>query len=121
MKHFIIIVLLFTSLQSKAQEVFNQNIDSKKEKMIVYGSDSCHSCLDTKAFLKEKNIKFTYYDIDINKVKEQEMLVKLQKNNISIHTLSLPVVDNKGDVFLNKGNLQEFLKVLAKKIEKDEN
>ena len=38
------------------------------------------------------------------------MLVKLQKNNISIHTLSLPVVDNKGDVFLNKGNLQEFLK-----------
>ena len=121
MKHFIIIVLLFTSLKSKAQEVFNHNIDSKKEKMIVYGSDSCHSCLDTKAFLKEKKVKFTYYDIDINKAKEQEMLLKLQKNNISIHTLSLPVVDNKGDVFLNKGNLQEFLKVLAKKIEKDEN
>ena len=49
------------------------------------------------------------------------MLVKLQKANISIHTLSLPVVDNKGDVFLNKGNLKEFLKVLNKKIEEDEN
>ena len=118
MKYLIIVILFLTVNQSSAQEINHQ---TKKEKIIVYGSDSCHSCLDTKAFLKEKNIKFTYYDIDVNKVKEQEMLVKLQNNNISIHTLSLPVVDNKGDVFLNKGNLQEFLKVLAKKIEKDEN
>ena len=71
--------------------------------------------------LKGKNIKFTYYDIDIDRKKEQEMLVKLQKANISIQTLILPVIDNKGDVFLNKGNLKEFLKVLEKKIEKDEN
>ena len=121
MKHFIIIVLLFTSLQSKAQKVFNVDKESKKEKMIVYGSDSCHSCLDTKAFLNEKNIEFTYYDIDVNKSKEQEMLLKLQKANISIQTLSLPVVDNRGDIFLNKGNFNEFLKVLHKKIRKDEN
>ena len=105
MKHFIIIVLLFTSLLSNAQTVVHQNKESKKEKMIVYGSDSCHSCLDTKAFLKEKNIKFTYYDIDVNKAKEQEMLVKLQRNNISIQTLSLPVVDHKGDVFFKQRQL----------------
>lgn len=121
MKQLIIIVLSLTTLCNNAQEVVHQNKESKKQKMIVYGSDSCHSCLDTKAFLKEKNIKFTYYDIDVNKNKEQEMLVKLQKANISIQTLSLPVVDNRGDVFLNKGNFKEFLKVLDKKIKKDEN
>lgn len=121
MKHLIIVILYLTALHSNAQEVFHQTKKSKKEKMIVYGSDSCHSCITTKAFLKEKNIKFTYYDIDINKKKEQEMLVKLQKANIPIYTLSLPVIDNKGDVFLNKGNFREFLKVLGKKIEKDEN
>ncbi|MFK8059555.1 MAG: glutaredoxin family protein [Polaribacter sp.] len=121
MKYLVIIILFLTALQGNAQEVFHKIKESKKEKIIVYGSDSCHSCLDTKAFLKEKKIKFTYYDIDVNKNKEQEMLVKLQKANISIHTLSLPVVDNKGDVFLNKGNLKEFLKVLDKKIKKDEN
>ena len=121
MKHLIIIVFLLNILHGNAQEVMHQNKKSKTGKMIVYGSDSCHSCLDTKAFLKEKNIKFTYYDIDVNKKKEQEMLVKLQKANISIHTLSLPVIDNNGDVFLNKGILQEFLKVLAKKIKKDAN
>lgn len=121
MKHLIIAVLFITTLHSNAQEVFHQIKELKTEKIIVYGSDSCHSCLDTKAFLKEKNIKFTYYDIDVNKKKEQEMLVKLQKANISIHTLSLPVVDNSGAIFLNKGNLKEFLKVLDKKTKKDEN
>ena len=118
MKLLIIAFCLLTTNYFNAQEVSNKN---KKEKMIVYGSDSCHSCLDTKAFLKEKNVNFIYYDIDVNKDKEQEMLVKLQKANISIYTLSLPVIDNKGDVFLNKGNLKEFLKVLGKKIKKDEN
>lgn len=63
MKHLIIVVLFFTTLHSNAQEVFHQIKESKTAKIIVYGSDSCHSCLDTKAFLKEKNIKFTYYDI----------------------------------------------------------
>lgn len=121
MKQLIITLLLLTTLHSNSQEVRQQNKESKKEIMIVYGSDSCHSCLDTKAFLKEKNIKFTYYDIDVNKVKEQEMLVKLQKANISTYTLSLPVIDNKGDLFLNKGNLKEFLIVLGKKIEENEN
>lgn len=121
MKHLIIAVLFAATLHSNAQEVFHQTKELKIEKIIVYGSDSCHSCLDTKAFLKEKNIKFTYYDIDVNKKKEQEMLIKLQNANISIHTLSLPVVDIKGGVFLNKGNLKEFLKVLNKKIEEDEN
>ena len=48
------------------------------------------------------------------------MLVKLKQANISIHTLNLPVIDNKGAIFLNKGNLEEFLKVVVKKIKKDE-
>jgi len=121
MKYLIIVVLLLTSLQNNAQGVTYQNSELNIKKMIVYGSDSCHSCLDTKAFLNEKNIEFTYYDIDVNKSKEQEMLLKLQKANISIQTLSLPVVDNRGDIFLNKGNFNEFLKVLHKKIRKDEN
>ena len=48
------------------------------------------------------------------------MLEKLQKANISINTLNLPVIDNKGDIFLNKGNFREFLKFLDEKIKKDE-
>jgi glutaredoxin len=119
MKYLIIVVLFLTTAQHHIREVSHHQ--TKKEKIIVYGSDNCHSCLDTKAFLKEKNIKFTYYDIDINKQKEQEMLVKLQNANISIQTLNLPVIDNKGVIFLNKGNFKQFLKVLDKKVVKNEN
>lgn len=121
MKQLIIIILLFSNLHCNSQEVIHQNKKPKKLILIVYGSDSCHSCIETKAFLNEKNINFTYFDIDVNKVKEQEMLVKLQKNNISIHTLNLPVIDNKGAIILNKGNLKEFLEVLEKKINKNGN
>ncbi|WP_299060238.1 glutaredoxin family protein [uncultured Polaribacter sp.] len=121
MKYLVIIALFLTTLYCNAQESTYQTKQSKKEKIIVYGSDSCHSCIDTKAFLKEKKIEFTYFDIDVNKEKEQEMLVKLQKAHISINTLSLPVIDNKGDVFLNQGNFKEFLKIVDKKLKKDEN
>jgi uncharacterized protein (DUF1778 family) len=35
--------------------------------------------------------------------------------------LNLPVIDNKGAIYLNNGNLNEFLKFLDKNIKKDEN
>ena len=116
MKYSIAIILFFITFFSNGQEGINQTKESKQEKIIVYGSDSCHSCLDTKIFLKEKKIKFSYYDIDVNKEKEQEMLVKLQKANISIHTLNLPVIDNNGDIFLNQGNLKHFLIEVDRKL-----
>lgn len=56
MKYFITIVLFFISIQMNAQKEMRQTKASKKEKMIVYGSDSCHSCIDTKAFLKKKTL-----------------------------------------------------------------
>jgi hypothetical protein len=49
------------------------------------------------------------------------MLEKLQNTNIPINTLNLPVIDNKGAIYLNNGNLNEFLKFLDKNIKKDEN
>jgi glutaredoxin len=108
------VFLVLTTLPFSAQEKTKR---LEKEIIVVYGSDTCHYCIETKLMLKEKNIKFTYYDIDKNKVKEQEMLVVLQKVNIPIATLSLPVIDFKGDVFLNEGDFEKFLEVLKKKIE----
>jgi|SaaInl0LU_22_DNA_1037365.scaffolds.fasta_scaffold04121_6 glutaredoxin 3 len=121
MKYLLSAVLFFLTIHINAQKEFRQIKESKKEKIIVYGSDSCHSCLDTKDFLTKRNIKFIYYDIDLNTKKEQEMLEKLQNTNIPINTLNLPVIDNKGAIYLNNGNLNEFLKFLDKNIKKDEN
>lgn len=93
----------------------NNNLTSQEEmnKIIVYGSDTCHYCIDTKAFLKEKNIAFTYYDVDVNILKQREMLIKLQNAGITVDNLSLPVVDLHGKLIMNGDNFDEFLKKLT--------
>jgi len=83
--------------------------NTKTNKIIVYGSDTCHYCIDTKAYLKEKNIEFTYYDVDINLLKQREMLLKLQNAGISVESLSLPVVDLQDKLIMNSNNFQGFL------------
>jgi glutaredoxin len=87
--------------------------NTKTNKIIVYGSDTCHFCIDTKAYLKEKNIEFTYYDVDINLLKQREMLIKLQNTGISVESLSLPVVDLQGKLIMNSNNFDGFLKKLT--------
>lgn len=87
--------------------------NSKTNKIIVYGSDTCHYCIDTKVYLKEKNIEFTYYDVDINFLKQREMLIKLQNAGISVESLSLPIVDLHGKLIMNSNNFDGFLKKLT--------
>jgi glutaredoxin len=108
MKKISIIFLFFFGLINHsimAQEVTTKTI-------VIYGSDECHHCIETKAFLKEKKIEFVFYDIDKNPVALQEMLLKLRQANISTSNLGIPVVDKNGKLFSNVGDFQEFLKKL---------
>jgi len=118
MKAFIFsIVFIVVLVNASFGQVLQQASDAattKKElkKMIVYGSDTCHFCLDTKAYLKEIKIDFIYYDVDINLLKQREMLIKLQKAGIPVDNLSLPVIHMNGKLFMNDGNFNTFLKRL---------
>ena len=56
-----------------------------------------------------ENIEFTYYDVDINLLKQREMLLKLQNAGISVESLSLPVVDLQDKLIMNSNNFQGFL------------
>ena len=110
MKHILLVVLFFTTLNSQTRIVLHEL--QKHEIMIVYGSDTCHYCIDTKEYLIEKKVDFIYYDIDVNIKKQKEMVGKLKKANISLSNLSLPVIDKNGEVFINKGEFQDFIKKL---------
>ncbi|WP_298550042.1 glutaredoxin family protein [uncultured Algibacter sp.] len=88
------------------------NTISSQNKLIVYGSDTCHYCIDTKAYLKERNVDFIYYDVDVNLLKQREMILKLQKAGISLDNLSLPVVDLGEKLVMNGANFENFLKKL---------
>ena len=105
----IICVLLFTSL------TFSQSNPVTKEKkpLIIYGSNTCHYCIDTKLFLKVKNIEFIFYDIDLSESKLNEMLKKLSTNGVDISNVKLPVIDKSGKLFMNDSKFQDFLKMLV--------
>ena len=110
-------ILLFLMLclgqQLSAQQNQSKTTPAPEKKvMIVYGSDECHHCTDTKKYLKENNIEFVFYDIDKNQEALKEMLSKLKNANISLNNLSIPVIDKQGVIFTNDIPFEEFLKKL---------
>ncbi|MFI1744444.1 glutaredoxin family protein [Thalassobellus sediminis] len=122
MKYLVLIIVLFVSLESSSQNINSATKFDKQEKIIVYGSDTCHYCIDTKTYLKERKIEFIYYDVDVNIEKQREMIIKLQKAGISLDNLSLPVVDLGGKLIMNTPtDFEEFLKKLITKNSKDGN
>ena len=106
------LIILFLSFKFSFSQVENDNVNLKEKvysEIIVYGSDTCHYCIDTKSFLIEKKIKFTYFDIDKNNERLNEMLKKLKGANIPTSNLNLPVIDKGGIIFTNDGVFESFL------------
>lgn len=113
MNKIIVLLILFLGIcNSKAIAQGVQKEAPKSKAIIVYGSDDCHHCTDTKAFLKENNIDFIFYDIDKNQEALKEMLTKLRNANISTSNLGIPVIDKQGVLFMNNGVFEDFLKKL---------
>jgi glutaredoxin 3 len=108
MKKILLLLFFFTAFipsQLHAQE-------KSKKAIIVYGSNDCHHCIDTKAYLKKNNIEFVFFDIDKNVAALKEMLAKLKNAGISTSNLGIPVIDKQGVIFTNNGVFEEFLKKL---------
>lgn len=103
---FSLIFLFNTSVIENQNQFKNNNI---QDVIIVYGSDTCHYCLDTKTFLNKNNIKYTYYDIDKNEKALNEMLNKLRAKKISVSDLKIPVIDKNGNIFTNNIKFEDFL------------
>lgn len=113
MKYIAFTFLFFMTLNSQTK-LLSDDLSQEQKTIIVYGSDTCHYCTDTKVFLKEKKVKFIYYDVDVNLEKQQEMLNKLIKANIDVSSLSLPVIDKDGELFTNGKDFDKFLKRIIK-------
>lgn len=110
----IAIVFFFTMLfqcNLFAQEG-SKEIPKQKAVLIIYGSDECHHCIDTKKYLKDHSIDFVFFDIDKNPDALNEMLSKLKKAGISTSNLGIPVVDKNGVIFTNNIVFEEFLEKL---------
>jgi len=103
MKIFIFSIVFIISLTTVNCGKVSDNVAIKKElkEIIIYGSGTCHYCIDTKTYLTKKNIPFIFYDLDIDSQKIEEMYVKLRKANISTSNFQIPVVDKGGKIITN--------------------
>ncbi len=97
-----IFFLLTLSCNHKVSNINDTIIKDKiEQKIIIYGSATCHYCTDTKAYLIKKNTPFIFYDLDTNPSKITEMHTKLRKANISTANFQIPVVDKGGKIITN--------------------
>jgi len=104
----------FAQVPRSTSQNFALKAETEKNVIIVYGSDTCHYCIDTKQYLKENKINFIYFDVDVNLEKQKEMVVKLQKAGVDISNLSLPVIDKKGTLYKNNpAQFKAFLKAIT--------
>ena len=114
MRTFIFTIVFIMTSTSVCFSQVSDSLSTKKElnKLIIYGSDTCHYCLDTKAYLEERKKDFIYYDVDVNLTKQREMLIKMQKAGIPVDNLLLPVIHKNDKIFMNNGDFDDFLKRL---------
>jgi len=102
----------FAQIEASSLKIDELTSQKKTKPIIVYGSDTCHYCIDTKSFLTDNKIDFIYYDVDVNLTMQREMLIKMQKAGKSLDNLSLPVVHKNDTLFMNSGDFDTFLKRL---------
>ncbi len=101
-----------TFLLAQAPQKEIVHMEPTTAKLIIYGSEDCHYCQDTRNFLTEHHIAFEFYDIDKDPKALQEMLGKLRKAGISTSNLGIPVIDKQGLIFTNSGGFEAFLQQL---------
>ena len=111
-KLLILCCLITVTISSNVLAQSQPEQKSNVEGLVIYGSNDCHHCIDTKKYLDDHNVAFIFYDIDKNPDALKEMLTKLRAAGISTSNLGIPVVDKKGTLYTNNGVFEEFLKKL---------
>lgn len=64
-----------------------------QKKVIIYFSPTCPHCHNAKAYLAEKKIKYTDYDVTSDSAKAQEMIDKSGQ-------MGVPVLDIEGKIIV---------------------
>jgi glutaredoxin 3 len=78
----------------------------------IYGSADCHYCIDAKAYLDQRKIPYLFFDIDRDPEALREMLAKLKQAGMPTYGIAIPVVEKKGELFMNNIPFEDFLKKL---------
>ncbi|MDH5476305.1 MAG: glutaredoxin family protein [Cyclobacteriaceae bacterium] len=98
MKQLFLLMIVTLSISCSNQEATNK--ETQQTSIIIYGSNSCDHCIDFKAKLDAKNIKYTFHDVEQDKTMANEMMAKTKAHNYTGY-ISFPVVDVGGKLMVN--------------------
>ena len=106
--------LAFVSCEKDDDSNNNQNNEPEWE-VFVYGRPSCGLCTAFKDNADAEGLDYTFYDIDTDESKKNEMWDKLNAAGMGGGSVTLPVVDanveGESNMFSNP-SVQEVLDVL---------
>lgn len=55
-----------------------------EKKIEIYSSPTCHFCVDLKAFLDEKGVKYTEYDVTADEEKRKELTERSKQMGVPV-------------------------------------
>jgi len=109
MSRYIAIILFLFHCISNSVNTEGPIVGIHKESLVVFGVDDCHYCMNTRQFLEKEQILFTFYNVDKNLEKRNEMVSALRKNNVDLTRLNMPVIQYRNKFLLREGELKQFL------------
>jgi len=102
-KILVITVASFFALQgcmvdNQEQQADANTVEATPQKTIlVYGSDECSHCVDFKDQLDSAGLEYTFYDVEKDQSKGDEMLMKVQRTGFQGY-IRFPVVEVDGKI-----------------------
>ncbi|MFP4093778.1 MAG: glutaredoxin family protein [Cyclobacteriaceae bacterium] len=113
-KIFSFALLLMIGLQQcmidgKSEQADSEQAVAQKE-IIVYGSDECNHCVDFKKKLDDAGLEYTFYDVEKDQSKVNDMLMVVQRAGIR-GNINYPVVVVDGDVQISP-TFEQFQKAM---------
>ena len=77
------------------------------DEVIMYALTTCGACKQLAQTFAQNGIRFTEYDIDIDKERKREFYAKLEQMNYK-GAIGVPVIDVNGVMLLNYPSLTEI-------------
>lgn len=102
----------------KEEDDNNQQNSGPDYEILIYGRPSCGLCQAFKDDCDEEGLDYTFYDIDTNDAKKDEMWDKLNEAGMGGGNITLPIVDviidGESNMF-ESPDIQEVLDILPDK------
>ncbi len=103
---FVVILISCGPVTKESSEKSELKASGQKE-MLVYGANTCDHCINFKRKMDSLQIKYTFFDVEVDQTKADEMLRKLEQARF-IGNISFPVVDIEGRVMVSP-DIQQVL------------